>query len=551
MEHRRTAELLVVRLRWAALIAAALVIDDYAAAPLAALAIFGVFYYNTIAALIVSDKLLFDKYGSFFAVAVRVLDLSAIALASCAGVSDSRTFYLLYCFVIVGTGYLYSRIRPIVVAVAASVALDLSCVLYRLLQTGSANQAPGQVIEHAAAFAAAGLVTTYIIAFRKQHETMRTKERKLSALFECGTRFTSAKDLPQLLNHILDTAVSETDAAGGLIMLIEPEMNQPIVAAERWLDPEVEESMSDRSVEKWVATSGHPAFTPGTLDDDAFGEPIEGKSAICVPLIESTPSSMSGTVEKNNIKVVGTLSVYGRRYSRPFGREDVDLLRMLAIHASMGVVNSGLYQELHDRFLNTLQSLARSLEARDPYTQGHSYRVSEISLLVAQSLGLSAQSAEALRNAALLHDIGKIGVPDGVLRKPGKLTPEERLIIQTHPSTGENICRPLEMGEEVLFLIRHHQERLNGTGYPDQLPAYQQSLALRILCAVDALDAMSSDRPYRKALNAAERVEQLDKAAGIEFDRQVVEVLKSLLSSKELDRFYTTSQDDDEMMKAA
>ncbi|MDI6828786.1 MAG: HD domain-containing protein, partial [Armatimonadota bacterium] len=343
---------------------------------------------------------------------------------------------------------------------------------------------------------------------------------------------------------------SETGAAGGLIMLVKSDTGEIVTSTERWLDPTIQQKVCDFSIEKWVAKSGHPAFIPGIQDDNTFEGKIQDKVAICVPLTESTPSSMLATLEKSNFKVIGTLSIYGYPDAPPFMREDLDLLRMLATHASMGIVNAGLYKELHERFLKTLQSLARSLEARDPYTQGHSYRVSEISVLVAKQLGLSEQSTEALRNAALLHDIGKIGVPDNVLRKPGKLTPEERLIIQNHPITGENICRPLDIGEEVLFLIRHHQERLNGTGYPDQLPAYQQPLSLRILCAVDALDAMSSDRPYRKALSAAERVDQLNKAAGIEFDRQVVEVLKSLLSSGELDRFYTEVKDD-EILKAA
>lgn len=550
MEEQRKAELLIVRLRWIALIAAAFAIDDYANSPFAALAIFGVFYYNTIAALIVSNSQIYSKYSRFFGLFTRGLDFSAISLACHSGTPGTENFFLLYCFVIVSTGYVYNHVRPILVALAISVILDFSGSLINILQNGKPHDIPNQITSHIAIFAGAALVTAYILAYRKQQETMRTKERKLSALFEFGTRFTSATDLPQFLNHILDTAVSETGAAGGLIMLVNSDTGELFTAAERWFDPTFQNKICDFSIEKWVQTSGHPAFIPGILDDDTTSVPIQNKVAICVPLVESTPNTMLGTLEKSNFKVVGTLSVYGYPDSPPFAREDLNLLRMLATHASMGVVNAGLYKELHDRFLKTLQSLARSLEARDPYTQGHSYRVSEISVLVAKQLGLSPQSTEALRNAALLHDIGKIGVPDNVLRKPGKLTAEERLIIQTHPITGENICRPLDMGEEVLFLIRHHQERLNGTGYPDQLPAYQQPLSLRILCAVDALDAMSSDRPYRKALSAAERVEQLDKGAGIEFDRQVVEVLKSLLSSGELDRFYSSIKDE-EMLKAA
>jgi putative nucleotidyltransferase with HDIG domain len=249
-------------------------------------------------------------------------------------------------------------------------------------------------------------------------------------------------------------------------------------------------------------------------------------------------------------RIIGTLSVRGDRHGPPFGQEDLGLLQMLAIYASMCIVNTRLYRELHETFVRTQQSLARSLESRDSYTQGHSYRVSEIACMVANQLGLSPESIEVLRNAALLHDIGKIEVPDSVLQKPGCLTPEERLVIQTHSATGENICRPLGLSKEVLFLIRHHHERLNGSGYPDQLPADQHPLPLRILSAVDVLDAMSSDRPYRKALSMDGRIEQLNRGAGTEYDPVVVEVLKTMLLSGELDRFYGKKEDDDSVRAA-
>jgi len=547
MHERQSAELLIVRLRWLALVAGALLVDNYAETPLAGLLILGVFYYNTIATLITGDTSLFEKYRSTFIPLTRVLDFLAITSANYYYTNAAGTTYLFYCLLILSSGYVYARFRPIITSLIASIISDSVCVIHTYSGVNSVHNTIRLIAIHSAMFVAAALVTAYIIAFLRQHERMSLKERKLNALFDCGTRFTSARDLDQLLKHIIQTAVLESGATYGLITLLRADTGELEVTAE-YRDEEAQ-PVTDRSIEKWVATSGHPAFPMGSLNGQrSSGSPGSNVPAICVPLLESAPNTVLGTTD--TIRVLGTLSVYKPRNGRQFVKEDLDLLRMLAFHAAMGVVNARLYRELHSRFLRTLQSLARSLEARDPYTQGHSYRVSEISLLVAKQLGLPSQQTEALRNAALLHDIGKIGVPDAVLRKPGRLTPEERLIIQTHPVTGENICRPLNLGEDVLFLIRHHQERLNGTGYPDQLPAYQQPLALRILCAVDALDAMSSDRPYRKALSAAERVEQLDRGAGIEFDRQVVQVLKSLLASGVLDQFYAPEQGD-EALKAA
>jgi putative nucleotidyltransferase with HDIG domain len=404
----------------------------------------------------------------------------------------------------------------------------------------------GKVTPDVVALMAATLVATYIIALRKQDESMRMKERKLSALFECGTRFTSAGDLDQLLNHVLDTAVSETGSSGGRVVLVDPSNGELHEAARRRSDPAgtVEDQTDDFGVERCVVDSGQAVMLMTGSADEAGRIPgTPERPTICVPLVERT--SQAGISRRaGDVKIVGALTVFSEVTGAVFGQEDLDLLRTLAIHASMGVVNANLYGELRETFLKVLQSLARSLEARDPYTQGHSFRVSEISSIVAAELGLPPHVIEIIKNAALLHDIGKIGVPDSVLQKPSKLTPEERLIIHTHPTMGENICRPLDLGQEALFLIRHHQERLNGTGYPDQLPADQQPLPLRIICAVDSLDAMSSDRPYRKALSAAQRVEQMNRGAGSEFDPVVVEVLKSLLSAGVLDRFYTSTDDD-------
>lgn len=147
-----------------------------------------------------------------------------------------------------------------------------------------------------------------------------------------------------------------------------------------------------------------------------------------------------------------------------------------------------------------LFSLALSIEAKDPHTEGHCDRLSKYSVALAEQLGLPEDSRVALRRGGIVHDIGKVAVPEQILLKPGPLTPEERKIMEQHPVVGERICKPLKSFRHVLPIIRHHHEKLDGSGYPDGLKGDQIPLPVRILQTVDIYDAMTTDRPYRKAL---------------------------------------------------
>src|SRR6266404_3279519 len=155
-----------------------------------------------------------------------------------------------------------------------------------------------------------------------------------------------------------------------------------------------------------------------------------------------------------------------------------------------------------------LFSLALSIEAKDPYTEGHCERLSKYSVSVGEKLGLPEDLRVALRRGGLLHDIGKLAVPESILLKPGPLTPEERKIMEQHTIAGERICAPLRSFRNVLPIIRHHHEKQDGSGYPDGLKGEQIPLTARILQVTDIYDALTTDRPYRKAL-------PLDKAFSI------------------------------------
>jgi putative two-component system response regulator len=178
-----------------------------------------------------------------------------------------------------------------------------------------------------------------------------------------------------------------------------------------------------------------------------------------------------------------------------------------------------------------LCTLALSIEAKDRYTEGHCERLSKYSVIMAKSMGLSEEVRVALRRGGILHDIGKIAVPEHVLQKPGKLTDEEWKIMKQHPVVGERICSPLKSFRLVLPIIRHHHEKLDGSGYPDGLKGDQIPLTARILQTVDIFDALTTDRPYRNALKPEEAIATIrDEVKRGWWDRALVDRLEALVA---------------------
>jgi putative two-component system response regulator len=178
-------------------------------------------------------------------------------------------------------------------------------------------------------------------------------------------------------------------------------------------------------------------------------------------------------------------------------------------------VRSLLRQKAHtdelERAESVLFALARSIEGKDPYTEGHCERLAEQSARLGESLGLEAPQIIALRRAGLVHDVGKVAVPDAILLKPGRLTAAERKIMQRHPVVGERICSPLKSFQLVLPVIRYHHEKMNGTGYPDKLKGEEIPLTARILQIVDVYDALTTARPYKQALTVEKALAVMKK----------------------------------------
>jgi putative nucleotidyltransferase with HDIG domain len=187
------------------------------------------------------------------------------------------------------------------------------------------------------------------------------------------------------------------------------------------------------------------------------------------------------------------------------------------------------YELLESRSLETIETLNATVDAKDPYTAGHSQRVQRIALAIAQELGLEQRRLEALRHGALFHDIGKLGVPDAILTKPARLTPTEYDVIKRHPADGARIIEKLEVLRAAMPLIRHHHERWDGLGYPDGLAGDEIPLEAAIVGLSDAWDAMTTDRPYHRALSLDEAVEEIRSGRGSQFAPLVVDAFFAAL----------------------
>jgi diguanylate cyclase (GGDEF)-like protein/putative nucleotidyltransferase with HDIG domain len=224
----------------------------------------------------------------------------------------------------------------------------------------------------------------------------------------------------------------------------------------------------------------------------------------------------------------GAIDVCSARVSA-FDPDDAQLVQTVADHVGAALHTAQLYQGLEDSYLGTAEALAAALEAKDDYTADHARSIAVLAVAVGRELGLDDAAVRDLRLGAVFHDIGKIAVPDAILNKPGPLTEDERRIMEGHSVAGEQILRPVPFFGDVRKIVRHDHERWDGTGYPDGLRGPQIPLGARIVFVVDAYHAMTSDRPYRRALPAADALEELRQCAGTQFDPAVVEAFLRVL----------------------
>jgi HD-GYP domain-containing protein (c-di-GMP phosphodiesterase class II) len=226
----------------------------------------------------------------------------------------------------------------------------------------------------------------------------------------------------------------------------------------------------------------------------------------------------------------GLIEAY-RLDDRPFRSEDPRQIEVLGRFAMNAYSNIRWASKLESHYIETIEALVSALEARNPDTNAHAKRIPDLALGLASAMQLPSDVRRALRLGSMLHDVGKIGVPDSILLKPGALSPDEWEIMRRHPTIGERMLRPIDFLVPALPIVRHHHERWDGGGYPDGLSEEQIPLGARIVAVCDSFDAMVSDRPYRAGMPVGDAAEELLRCAGTQFDPRCARLLVDVVTS--------------------
>jgi len=278
----------------------------------------------------------------------------------------------------------------------------------------------------------------------------------------------------------------------------------------------------------------------------AVGEPIAGKvyadgKAVIIDAIGEKNGAKGYSASKafvslplgNQNNPLGVINVTDKDGDVFFNRVDLKILESLAASASVAIQNDLRRMDIEEVYLELVKTLAEAIETKDAYTRGHCERVPEISLNIAKTMGLSLHQIRDILLASILHDVGKIGIPERILTKAGPLVQHEWALIQENPDLALNIIQHVGFLGEAREIIAQHHERYDGTGYPKGLKGESIHLGARILAVADAFDAMSSERPYHPSLKKAMIIEEIRQQAGLQFDPQVVEIFLALLAQEE------------------
>ena len=246
----------------------------------------------------------------------------------------------------------------------------------------------------------------------------------------------------------------------------------------------------------------------------------------------AAPSHLIAIVLRTNDRPVGMIHLTRDRDQPGFTEGERKMLAICASQIATSLDNSRLYQQLKDQHLQTVRALSAAIDARDPYTRGHSEQVMRYAVRMAEIRNLAPERIENLRYGALLHDIGKIGIRDDILLKPGFLTEDERLMMEQHPRIGADILRGIKALHNITNMIEYHHERVDGKGYPSGVDGSQLSEEIRILTIADSYDAMTSDRAYRKGMPSEKAFHILLAGRGTHWDSDMVDQFIELIKAE-------------------
>jgi HD-GYP domain-containing protein (c-di-GMP phosphodiesterase class II) len=343
--------------------------------------------------------------------------------------------------------------------------------------------------------------------------------KQSSTLMELSAILNSTLQISEVLRLAVEAATRLMECEVGSLLLLNERCDElvfEVALGERGREVKEVRLKVGEGVAGWVAKTGKSTVVSDVRRDPRFSRRVDARThfvtrnMICVPV-------------KSRGRIIGVLQAINRRTDRPFDTEDQRLFESLARQVGIAIENARLYEQVKQTFFSTAATLAEAIEKRDPYTGGHVRRVVEISLAVGEELGLSSEEKETLHLAAILHDVGKIGIRDVILLKQGPLTPEEFDHIREHPQLGAEILAPIKQLEAVIPAVRYHQERCDGQGYPEGLKGDEIPLASRIIAVADTFDAMTTDRPYRPRMSDEAAIEEIGRCTGSQFDPKVVE----------------------------
>ena len=349
-----------------------------------------------------------------------------------------------------------------------------------------------------------------------KNTTLENAVARLGALYEMGLGINSTMDIDRLFTLLVHKTVTTLKARIGYILMLDRETSVLHVASAEGLPEHIEKDLriplKPGGCSYWVIDKRQPLLVQSISEAAEFSRisrlGFTRESVICAPLWIKD-------------EIVGTITIANKTDSSAFNRDDLEMLSTIAAQASIAINNARLYEEQQQTYLSTVQALVSTIEANDAYTSGHSERVKLYSLALARHLNLSPDALLRLEQAAILHDIGKIGIGSNLLHKEEELSSDDLETLYQHPYIGVRILEPIKFLKAVREIIEQHHERYDGKGYPLGLAGDAIAIEARILAVADTYDAMTSSRPYRQALSHATALTEINQQAGSQFDPEV------------------------------
>jgi putative nucleotidyltransferase with HDIG domain len=366
------------------------------------------------------------------------------------------------------------------------------------------------------------------ILLKASHQRAERMETLVGIIKEMN--LTLDRDL--LLNNIIGAARQLLNSEASSLFLIDEYNGDMILSIANHLKeislPQVRIPAGEGIIGHVIKSGETISVNDARLDDRHYTDVdrisgLETRSILAVPL--RTPTVVLGQeLGATKPRIIGGLEAINKLDGH-FNLDDTQMLTTLADQAATVMLLSRLYADANELFIDTIKAITAAIDAKDPYTRGHSQRVSDFARIMAQEMGLPPEYVHHIRVGGLLHDVGKIGIPDIILTKPGKLTSEEYDVIKRHTEIGANIMEKVRMLQQELPALAEHHERIDGKGYPNGLARDEISLIGRIVAVADVFDALTSDRPYRKALSAEAALEILNKNRDSQLDGQMIDAM--------------------------